>query len=91
MSLIREQSPDIRAAAAAALGDLRDKHAVEVLINLLKDESTTVKLSSALALADIGDKRAVAPLTEAVANEKDEETRSQMKEALHRLMAAPDQ
>jgi HEAT repeat protein len=49
-----------------------------------------VKLASALALADIGDKSAVSALNEAVANEKDEETRTQMKEALKRLTAAPD-
>ena len=91
LPLIREQSPDIRAAAVAALGDLRDKRAVEPLIQLLKDESTMVKLASALALADIGDKRAVAALGEAVSNEKDEEVRSQMREAHRRLSAAPDQ
>jgi HEAT repeat protein len=41
-----------------------------------------VKLAAALALADIGDKRAVTALTDAVANERDEEAKSQMKEAL---------
>jgi HEAT repeat protein len=50
-----------------------------------------VKLAAALALADIGDKRAVSALSEAVTNEREEETRTQMQEALHRLRAAPDQ
>ena len=49
-----------------------------------------VKLAAAIALADIGDRSAVTALSEAVANEKDEEMRSQMKEALQRLMAAPE-
>jgi HEAT repeat protein len=60
------------------------------LIVLLKDEYKLVKVTAALSLADIGDKRAAAPLGEAVAGESDEETRSQMKEALQRLMAARD-
>jgi HEAT repeat protein len=80
----------MRSAVAAALGDLRDKRAVAPLIQSLKDEYRMVKLAAALALADIGDKGAVSALNEAVANEKDEETRSQMKEALQRLMASPD-
>ncbi len=90
ISAVRDEAPDVRSAVAAALGDLRDKRAVEPLIHSLKDESRMVKLAAALALADLGDKRAVAALTEAVANEKDEEARSQIKEALQRLMASPD-
>ena len=89
ISAIRDEAPDVRSAAAAALGDLRDKRAVPSLIQALKDEKM-VKLAAALALADIGDKSAVAALNEAIASEKDEETRSQMKEALQRLMAAPE-
>jgi HEAT repeat protein len=72
------------------LGDLRDKRAIDPLVASLKDEYRMVRLAAALALADIGDKRAVPALTEAAANEKEEEARSQMKEALQRLMAAPD-
>jgi HEAT repeat protein len=49
-----------------------------------------VKLAAALALADIGDKRALPALNDAVAIEKDEETKTQMKEALRRLTATPD-
>jgi HEAT repeat protein len=90
ISAVRDEAPDVRSAVAAALGDLRDKQAVPPLIQTLKDEYRMVKLAAALALADIGDKRAVAALTEAVAGEKDEETRTQMKEALQRLMASPD-
>jgi len=86
----RDEAPDVRSAVAAALGDLRDKRAIDPLIHSLKDEYRMVKLAAAIALADIGDKRAVPALTEAVASEKEEETRLQMKEALQRLMAAPD-
>jgi hypothetical protein len=41
-------------------------------------------------LADIGDKTALASMNEALAGEKDEETRSQIKEAIQRLNASPD-
>ena len=88
---VRDEAPDVRSAVATALGDLRDKRAVDPLIRLLKDEYRMVKISAALALADIGDKRALGALDEAVSSEKDEETRNQMKEALQRLKAVPDQ
>ncbi|HSE98189.1 MAG TPA: HEAT repeat domain-containing protein, partial [Blastocatellia bacterium] len=88
---VRDEAPDVRSAVATALGDLRDKRAVDPLIQLLKDEYKMVKISAALALADIGDKRALGPLNEAVSSEKEEETRTQLKEALQRLRAVPDQ
>ena len=91
MPLLREPAPDVRSTAAAALGDLHDRHAVESLILLLKDESRTVKLAAALALADIGDRRALSALNEAVTGEREEETRTQMQDALRRLRAAPEQ
>jgi hypothetical protein len=50
-----------------------------------------VKTAAALALSDIGDKRAVTAIKDAIAGEKDEETQTHLKEALQRLMAAPDQ
>jgi HEAT repeat protein len=87
---VRDEAPDVRAAVAAALGDLHDKRGVAPLVQSLKDDYRMVKLAAALALADIGDKSAVSALNEAVANEKDEEARSQMREALKRLMASPD-
>jgi HEAT repeat protein len=80
----------VRSAVAAALGDLRDRRAVLPLIQLLKDEYRMVKLAAALALADIGDKSALSSMNEALAGEKDEETRSQIKEAIQRLNASPD-
>jgi HEAT repeat protein len=88
---LKDEAPDVRASVATALGSLKAKQAVEQLMSLLRDESRMVKTSAALALSDIGDKRAVAALREAVANEKDEETQTHLKEALQRLLAAPDQ
>jgi HEAT repeat protein len=63
---------------------------VDPLIQLLKDESRLVRVAAAISLADIGDKRAVAALNDAVTNEKEDEPRTQMKESLQRLKAAPD-
>jgi HEAT repeat protein len=82
------ETPDVRSSAAAALGSLHDKSAVDALVHLLKDDNRIVKVAAAIALADIGDKRAVAALQEATNGEKDEETRTQMKEALRRLEAS---
>jgi HEAT repeat protein len=90
LSKTRDEAPDVRAAVATALGDLRDPRAVDPLVQLLKDEREMVRAAVAFALADIGDKRAVAALDEAIVNEKQEETRTQMKEALQRLKAVPD-
>lgn len=90
ISAVKDEAPDVRSAAAAALGDLRDKRAIDPLIHSLKDEYRMVRLAAALALADIGDKRAIPSLTEALAGEKEDEARSQMKEALQRLTGAPD-
>ena len=88
VAIVRDEAPDVRAAIAAALGAIRDSRGADTLLQLLKDVDKRVKVTAALSLADLGDKRAVTALTEAVTNEKDEEARSQIKEALQRLMAA---
>lgn len=56
----------LRAAAAAALGKIRDARAVNALIALLDDEDDVVRHSAAEALGEIGDKRAIGPLKRAV-------------------------
>ena len=89
--MMRDQGPDVRSAVAAALGDLRDPRAVDPLIQALKDEHKTVRVAAAIALADIGDKRAATAISETIANEREEESRSQIKEALNRLNALPGQ
>jgi HEAT repeat protein len=88
LSMIRDTGADVRSAVAASLGILKDKKASEALIHLLKDDDRMVRVSAAIALADIGDKQATPMLQEAIANEKNEEARMQMKEALQRLMNA---
>ncbi len=51
-----------RRSAAAALGKLGDRRAVEPLIARLEDENSSVRRSAAEALGELGDKRAVEPL-----------------------------
>lgn len=54
--------PHHRAAAATALGDLRDEAAAARLIARLEDASPRVRLAAAIALGHLGAKEAVEPL-----------------------------
>ncbi|MCK4736590.1 MAG: HEAT repeat domain-containing protein [Methanophagales archaeon] len=60
---------DVRGAAAKALGNIRDKRAVEPLVQALKDEYLRVRRGVAETLGKIGDKRAVEPLIHAFGDE----------------------
>jgi HEAT repeat protein len=86
--MTRDGGADVRSAVAASLGVLKDKKAFDALVLLLKDEDRMVRVAAAIALADIGDKRAVPVLQETITNEKNEEARQQMKEALQRLTSS---
>ena len=59
----------VRWQAAQALGKMRDKAAVQPLLNALSDESTVVRESAAEALGEIGGKRALEPLIAALDDE----------------------
>lgn len=52
----------IRQSAAIALGELKDKHAVDSLILALKDDESFVRWAAAEALGEIKDVKAVDPL-----------------------------
>ena len=60
---------DVRCGAAYALGDIRDKRAVQPLIKALGDENKDVRKNAARALGNIGDKRAVEPLIKVLGDE----------------------
>jgi HEAT repeat protein len=60
------QRPEMRSAAAGALGIVGDPRAVEPLCTALKDGDATVREAAAQALGSIGDARAVEPLIGAV-------------------------
>lgn len=60
------KNAQVRSSAAEALGELKEKNAVEPLINALKDEDKSVIGSAILALGKIKDDRAIDPLVSTV-------------------------
>jgi HEAT repeat protein len=56
---LKDKHADIRARAAAALGEMKDPRAVEPLIATLADPDSSVRSYVALALGKIKDARAV--------------------------------
>jgi hypothetical protein len=67
-ALKRDATAEVRSEAAAALGSLRVRDALDALIDALKDPDPSVRATAAQALADIDDERALGPLR-AVAEE----------------------
>jgi len=59
---LKAADPDVRQRAAEALGNTKDRRAVEPLIATLKDPFSNVRRSAVDALGDIKDPRAVEPL-----------------------------
>ncbi|MFH1085088.1 MAG: HEAT repeat domain-containing protein [Chloroflexota bacterium] len=64
--LEEDQAPVVRAAAARALGTLRDAAALDALISSLADDSLWVRRAAAEALGAIGDPRAAGALKKAL-------------------------
>jgi len=59
-----KKDPDVRKAAAKALGELESNAAVDPLLNALEDDDKGVRMYAAGALDSIGDTLAVDPLIE---------------------------
>lgn len=70
VAALKSDNENIRAGAAAELGEIGDPKAVHSLIEILKDRDKDVVKNSILALGKIGDKRAVNPLI-TMLNDKD--------------------
>jgi HEAT repeat protein len=81
----RSRSGPERRVAAAALGDLHDKRAVEPLVSVLDD--TKVCATAVRALAAIGDPIAAAPLAELYSSSGDRGVRKEAEKALYGLSA----
>lgn len=58
------ESPELRAQAAGALGEIASPGSVELMISALGDGDARVRRAAAAALGAIGDPRALAPLHE---------------------------
>jgi hypothetical protein len=82
--MINDEEEDVRAAAATALGDIRNQTAVYALIKAMQDDDIWVRESVVEALGKIGGKRVVAPLEEALEDE-DEDVRKAAADALDNL------
>lgn len=76
----------LRRDAAEALGNIKDRQAVEPLVSALEDESIGVRLSAVRALGKIGDPRAVKPLFSILCTwDSDQKLRSCAAEALEAI------
>jgi HEAT repeat protein len=60
--LLRDSDPQIRAAAAEALGELRNANAVPALISALSDAQLEVRVHAVSSLGQLRQRQAVAPL-----------------------------
>ncbi len=71
-ALLNAPEPRLRKNAAIILGLIKNKSAVQPLIECLKDEDAEVRARSADALGEIGAGEAVEPLIEALKDDDDE-------------------
>ncbi|HHB92849.1 MAG TPA: HEAT repeat domain-containing protein [Thioploca sp.] len=71
-----------RCYSAQALGKLKDKQAVPILIQCLRDEDVDVVIDSIIALGNIGDPTAIPSLLESLNNDPDGEVKTSVVKAL---------
>jgi HEAT repeat protein/beta-lactamase regulating signal transducer with metallopeptidase domain len=63
---LRDATPEIRAGAARALGERKEKRAVPELITMLKDGNAELRQVAIQALANLGDRSALEPIAAAI-------------------------
>jgi HEAT repeat protein len=83
-ALSNKKYADVRWKSAKALGQIRDKRAVESLIEALSDDHEYVRKCSTEALGEIGDDRALDKLVAAL-NDEDVEIRTSAANALGKI------
>ena len=71
--LLADRDPEIRAQAAKAAGDARDRASLGKLIGLLADASPRVRFFAAMALGKLGDAEAAGPLLELLRRNDDQD------------------
>jgi hypothetical protein len=70
-ALRNKKHNSVRMDAAKALGEIKDKSAVEPLIEALREDGASLSLAAAQALKEIGDTRAIKPILETLRLMKD--------------------
>ena len=71
IAVLEDEDPDVRGAAAAALGMIGDRRGVEALIAALDDEEWPVRSAAAHALGTIGDEAAIGALSALLSDEEE--------------------
>ena len=82
---LKDEDKFVRWRAGEALGEIKDRWAVEALIGALKDEEEYVRNKAAEALGEIGDKSAITPLKEQLARDGHSWIRSDLIDAIQKL------
>jgi|SRR5271166_488918 len=57
LKALKDEKPDVRAAAAKALGDMKDKAAIPQLVEMVNDKDAGVIIAAAHSLIALGDNR----------------------------------
>ena len=87
VSVLDDKNPILRREVIYALGKIKDKRAVEPLLERLKDESMPeIRVATTGALADIGEKTAIPQLVMKSLNDPATEVRASASKALDRLI-----
>lgn len=81
-SVLDDEQPELRMAAATGLGRVGDPNVTGALVKRLEDEDVKVRSRAAIACGRIGDPRAVEPLEAQLERESDVEVRKSAVEAL---------
>ena len=81
VTTLRDEELHVQNTAAEALGEIRDRRAVEPLITALKDKDPDVRATAAWAVGVISDRRALEPLI-TVLEDKNPNVRGNAAEAL---------
>jgi len=86
-SFLKDEEMDvtIRANAALALGDLKNKAAMDALLACLQDKSSGVRKNAIKSLSKLGDPKAIPPLEEMAQSENDVGVRGEAQKALEKL------
>ncbi|MBW4653766.1 MAG: HEAT repeat domain-containing protein [Kaiparowitsia implicata GSE-PSE-MK54-09C] len=79
---LNDESSYVRFIASLALAEIGNKDAIPELINALKDKNADVRLVAVKALGELGGKAAIITLTNALDDEKDDDVRLKIEQAL---------